>query len=93
MIINKKLYQTLKSLAKKAIPIYGSRVAALETQYRYWPYLGIALHKIDNEIIELAEFKTCLNTARKDKKLMRLQGKLVGTTLSMSVIENESGCI
>ena len=56
-------------------------------------YIGIALYRIDTEIMELDEFRKCLEIAREDEVLMSLQGKLVGTHQSASILEDEESCI
>lgn len=93
MINNPELYEAMKSLTEKAIPIYGKKVSALNPPYNKQPLLSISLHTIDKDIEAIDEFINCLNIARKDDKFMRLQGMLVGPPSFRSIINNENECI
>lgn len=93
MINNPELYETMKALSEKAIPIYGKKVSDLSPPHNKQPFLSISLHHIDKDIEAIKEFSSCLNIAKKDAKFMELQGMLVGALGYRSIINNEKECI
>ena len=87
MIRNIKLKQHLQKLAISAFKIYDTNPPNNELR------LFITLYNLDDEISLIKEFTTCKQLMGDDPQIKALQGKLVGTKYSVSIVENEQSCI
>ncbi|MFC2013360.1 hypothetical protein ACFLU8_00485 [Chloroflexota bacterium] len=81
MINNTKLKQSLKELAQSVFKLYDTCPAI------------IAIDKFDDEICKNRDYFDCIKLMEDDAQIKALQGKLVGTKKSTSLVENEQVCI
>lgn len=93
MYKNKELKETLQSLSQTAYSLYEKELQTDNSIHDETLRINIALNKLAPRIKEIPEFQICIDLMARDEKIKTLQGKLVGTYTSMSIVESEEVCV
>lgn len=93
MVRNTKLKECLQLLAQSTLPVYKKHLL-LDRQFSNdQTYIYIALGKLDQNVTENPEFSTCTSLMENDNNIKALQGNLVGTHGTASIVRDEKSCI
>lgn len=94
MIRNRKLKECLQLLAQSTLPFYKENNLPIDKKYpNYQLGVDIFLDELDKKVVENPDFGKCISLMKNDQRIKALQGKLVGTNLGASIVENEEICI
>lgn len=87
MVRNAKLKQNMQELVQSVFVLYKENISTGDLP------LFVELHKFDKIVSQKSSFIECTKLMENDKTIKALQGKLVGTKYSASLVKNESSCI
>jgi len=90
MINNPELKSCFQTLAQLALGIYHKHLPPDELQQYQEQIRYIKLFKLDSKVTEIPAFSECTSLMEKDKYIKALNGKLVGTSNSSSIIQDNT---
>ena len=90
---NEELKKNLQILTIEVISIYNKVFSKIEQSQYTDIDKSIYLCQFDEQIKKLDKFRGCLRLMIDDHDIKKLQGKLVGTVMHASLVEDEDSCL
>ena len=90
---NSDLKASLQLLSEKVLPIFEAHVAKTGEYSRDLVMISITLHKLEDGVKDLKEFKESLKLMKGDKAITGIQGKLVGDASRRGIVQDEESCL